>query len=208
MTRQVGDNLILNGEQYKLLGSEDLPENDTRVLKLTDAELELRYKDTNKDWLEIRMKIDLYEKASGESYVMTESENNQYIKHLTHPSMVCSSTACHRGYLSTWEINDGVLYLNGIIGRYELTTDDAIIADWYNDTLKVPTGEMLNHDIVTPLGDIYESEIHLEIEKGRVVNTEIIDRRDEYQSIYGSLNDMTREEAIEKLRRFAEADDE
>ena len=173
MTRQVGDNLILNGEQHKLLGDEALPENDERIIE-----------------------------------VKLEEQDTQVEKEYLSVAQTTNSTACMRGYISTWEVKDEVLYLNSIKGCYKLSGNVPVVADWYTDILKVPTGKKLHHDIITPLADIYESEIHLNIEKGIVISYEVIDRCEEYESIYGSVKNMSREEAIDKLRKFADSDNE
>ena len=196
MTRQVGDNLILNGELHKLLGAEILPENDARVVKLTDEEFkalfddgdELRKQKLEKLKKDIQVKSDSHEKLTGKSYQLTTLEQDK-LKLYTYLSPVhaTSSTACRRGFISTWQIKDDRLYLNDIIGRYKLSTNVPVVADWYTDTLKVPTGKQLTNSFVTPLEDIYEEEIHLKIENGIVISSEIIDRRDEYEEKYGSL---------------------
>ena len=173
MTRQVGDNLILNGEQYELLGSEELPENDERI---------------------VDKKID---------NINTKAKKNN----LSHFD-ITKSTACYRGYIAIWEVKDDVLYLNSVKGCYRLLGDLPIIAEWYTDTLKIPMGNKLHHDIGTPLADIYESEIHLKIENGRVMSSEIIDRREEYDSTYGTVENMSRKEAIRTVRQFLELDDD
>lgn len=140
--------------------------------------------------------------------VKLEDQDTQVEKECLSVAQATNSTACMRGYISTWEVKDDLLYLNSIKGRYKLLGNVPVVAEWFTDTLKVPTGKKLHHDIVTPLADIYESEIHLKIEKGRMVSSEVIDRREEYESIYGSVKNMSRDEAIEKLRKFAEMDGE
>jgi len=142
MDRQVGDNLIYEGNTYQLLGEEVLPENDNRVIELTDEQCK-------------SLEFD-----------------------------VTNTTACMRGYKSSWEIKKDRLYLICIKGRYKLTTADPVLADWYTDVIIIPTGKRLHKDIETQLSDIYEGEIHLHVEKGIVISSETIDRREEYKSFY------------------------
>ena len=119
-----------------------------------------------------------------------------------------SSTACMRRYISTWKIKDNKLYLIAIKGRYKLSTEVPLLADWFTDILKIPAGKILHQDLITPLADIYENEICMSINKGAVISSKIIDRHKEYETIYGSVKNMTREVAIEKLRKFINLDND
>ena len=53
------------------------------------------------------------------------------------------STGCARGYVGTWEIEDGRLYLAGLEGFYRLQQPGRLFAHWYSGTLVVPEGEVL-----------------------------------------------------------------
>lgn len=86
------------------------------------------------------------------------------------------STACWRGYIGTWEIKNGQFYLTGITGRYKMTDKNPILADWFSGVIRVPKGELL-HYVHMGFGSIYEQEIHLKIEKGKVTQSKVIDNR-------------------------------
>ena len=86
------------------------------------------------------------------------------------------STACWRGYVATWEIKDGKFYLVDIMGRYKLVAETPIFADWFSGVLRIPKGEILHH-VHMGFGTVYAQELHVKIEKGVVVATEIVDNR-------------------------------
>lgn len=80
------------------------------------------------------------------------------------------STACWRGYVATWAIEDGKLLLTRIDGRYQVTTELGIVADWY-------TGPLLFQDpALTPGESLRDYEITNEflqqvfVRAGRIEN--------------------------------------
>ena len=87
-----------------------------------------------------------------------------------------SSTACWRGYLGIWEVLEGRLYLNKLIGKYRLESPVPIPADWFSGVLRIPRGEVL-HYVHMGFGTVYEEELHVKIDKGSVVDTRLIDNR-------------------------------
>ncbi len=86
------------------------------------------------------------------------------------------TTACWRGYIGTWEIKDGRFYLVNITGRYKIIGNDPIPADWFTGVIQIPQGEVL-HYVHMGFGSVYEQEIHVKIEKGKVVKSRVIDNR-------------------------------
>ncbi len=68
---------------------------------------------------------------------------------------VLVSTACWRGYQGTWEIVDGLFYLVGLEGRYQLAGDEPLFADWFSGTLRVPSGKQLRY-VHGGFGSVYE----------------------------------------------------
>lgn len=97
------------------------------------------------------------------------------------------STACWRGYIATWKIEDRQLYLvklkdcsppseaqeiplSGVFpGR-----KGPIKADWYSGTLRIPQGKQLLY-VHMGYGSVYEKELFLTIERGKVVREQVID---------------------------------
>lgn len=84
------------------------------------------------------------------------------------------STACWREYIGTWEIKDGQFYLVNLIGRYKIIGDEPIPANWFSGVIRIPQGKLL-HYVHMGFGSVYEREIHVKIENGRVVKSRIID---------------------------------
>lgn len=93
-------------------------------------------------------------------------------------------TACWRGYLASWMVQDGRLFLTGIETENEnLELDKVfpgkrtpIFADWFSGRLRVPKGEMTQY-IHMGYESIYESDLFLIVENGMIVNEELINNR-------------------------------
>ncbi|MCE5193873.1 MAG: hypothetical protein LLF28_00195 [Nitrospiraceae bacterium] len=100
---------------------------------------------------------------------------------------VFSCTACWRGYVATWKIEDGYLYLTKIsegtcgsdskeipISKIFHEQKAPIKAVWFNGTLRIQQGKLLQY-IHMGYGSVYEKELLLTIENGRLIREEIID---------------------------------
>jgi len=98
------------------------------------------------------------------------------------PKFRAPNTATWRGYIATWEIDRGVLYLKTIRawtdrGEVGLETlfpgqKGPVPAIWFTGKLKVPQGKILKPAVPHP---IYGQYLMITVEKGRVVNHEVID---------------------------------
>lgn len=91
-----------------------------------------------------------------------------------HPMIF--STACWRQYVGTWEVKNGQFYLVHLTGKYKILGDDPIPADWFSGVLKIPVGKIL-HYVHMGFGTVYEREIFVTIEKGKVVDVRVKDNR-------------------------------
>ena len=91
-------------------------------------------------------------------------------------SPVVFSTACWRLYIGTWEIKDGRFYLRDIEGQFKLVGDEPLLADWFTGVIRITQGELL-HYVHMGFGTVYEEELHIKIEAGRVTDTRVIDNR-------------------------------
>lgn len=91
-------------------------------------------------------------------------------------SGVIFSTACWRQYIGTWEVKDGHFYLTKIEGRFQLLGNEPLLADWFTGTLRIPRGKVL-HYVHMGFGSVFEEEIHIRIESGRVISERVIDNR-------------------------------
>lgn len=99
------------------------------------------------------------------------------------PGFESNCTALWRGYLGTWEILNGRLYmieLHGILkdgGNADLATlfpdfPYRVFAHWYSGTVRVPQGRLIQY-VHIGYGSIYESDLLIGIQKGIVMSTRI-----------------------------------
>ncbi len=109
------------------------------------------------------------------------------------PAFRSPHTGLWRGYLATWQIEADLLYLvdleawlGDISGEGPLTPagmnilfPDApgpMLADWYSGVLRVQMGELVQY-VHMGYQSVYEQELLLTVENGRVVGKEVIDNR-------------------------------
>jgi len=97
-----------------------------------------------------------------------------------------SCTACWRGYIAFWEIKDKTLYLVKVIEG--TCSNDApeidmskifrkklpVEAVWFSGVLRIPRGKMLSY-VHMGYGSVYEKELYLAFEKGKLIKEEIVD---------------------------------
>lgn len=98
-----------------------------------------------------------------------------------------SCTAVWRGYVATWSIDDGYLYLIKLVegtcgskpneiplSKIFPGKETKIKAEWFTGRLKIPQGKMLSY-VHMGYGSVYEKELILNIEKGKLISEEVID---------------------------------
>ena len=99
------------------------------------------------------------------------------------PNFDYNCTALWRGYVGTWEIVDGRLYLIELHGALEGGEEasvatmfpdypDRVFAHWYSGTIRIPQGKLLNY-VHMGYGSTYERDLFLEIDKGVIKNTRV-----------------------------------
>ena len=98
------------------------------------------------------------------------------------PKFRAPNTATWRGYIATWEIDRGALQLktirawtdHGEVGLAALFPGrkGSVPATWFTGKLKVPQGKILKVSVPYP---IYEKYLMISVEKGRVLNQEVVD---------------------------------
>lgn len=93
------------------------------------------------------------------------------------------SSACWRGYVATWEIDDNRLFLTEIrqchgketapLSKFfpKLYKNGRVPAVWYSGLLKCPRGKLVKY-IHMGYRSEYERELMIEVEKGRVLSTQ------------------------------------
>ncbi len=97
------------------------------------------------------------------------------------------STACWRGYIATWKIEEKQLHLINLkncappseareipLSSVFLGRKGPVRADWYSGTLRIPQGKELLY-VHMGYGSVYEKELILTIERGKVVREEVVD---------------------------------
>ncbi len=98
-----------------------------------------------------------------------------------------SCTANWRGYLGTWKIEDGFLYLTalqeGSCARNPPSIPLSVVfknqqppikATWYTGEIRIPKGELLRY-VHMGFASIYEKETRIHIRQGKVIQEEEID---------------------------------
>ena len=91
------------------------------------------------------------------------------------------TTSLHRGYVGSWEILDGRLYLVKLeatlmsMRQANLETlfpgfADRVFAHWYSGTLRIPRGELLRY-VHGGWGGVYERDEMVQVERGVVRRT-------------------------------------
>ncbi|HLD46956.1 MAG TPA: hypothetical protein VJA64_03970 [Desulfobaccales bacterium] len=105
------------------------------------------------------------------------------------PKFRAPNTATWRGYIATWEIDRGVLYLKSIqawteqgkVGLEALfpAQKGPVPATWFTGKLTVPQGKILKPAVPHP---IYGKYLLITVKKGRVVNQEVMDNPGETRS--------------------------
>jgi hypothetical protein len=105
------------------------------------------------------------------------------------PKFRAPNTATWRGYIATWEIDRGVLYLKAIrawtdqgqVGLPALFPGrkGPVPATWFTGRLKIPQGPVVKPAVPHP---IYGKYRLITVEQGRVVHQEVIDQSWEARS--------------------------
>lgn len=83
---------------------------------------------------------------------------------------ILRSSACWRGYVALWKIEDDKLYFVDIQGKHKLKDKTSIFADWFTGTLKIWKGKMVYY-FHGGFDSIYEYDLYIEVENG-VVKTQ------------------------------------
>ena len=87
--------------------------------------------------------------------------------YMTEKSESVISSACWRHYIGTWEIKDDRFYLKKLSGMYKINGREALFADWFSGTLRVPQGDILEY-VHMGYGSVFEQETHIKIKDGLV----------------------------------------
>lgn len=123
-----------------------------------------------------------------------------------------SCTANWRGYLATWQIKDGFLYLLKLaegscdekaaeipLAKLFPKQKAPIKASWFSGVLIIPQGEQLEY-VHMGYGSVYEKELHLRIKNGKLVDKITIDNS---KKAIPSVEQRTDDE-LQKLKAWEE----
>ena len=117
-------------------------------------------------------------------YQGKNKEMPKFSQSSTSPGGVADiSTACHRGYVAIWEIEDKQLFLKGIRGfivdekvdmRKMFSKDiqkNRVPAFWYSGRIRLPIGRVVQHHFMERY-QVHEKWLLLDIKEGKVMEKE------------------------------------
>lgn len=84
---------------------------------------------------------------------------------------ITRTTACHRGYIATWEVIEGEFYLTALQGKRQLP-EGPVLADWVSGQLLAPTKPLGRHVNIRFSPENIEY-LRLGVEAGKVVSQEV-----------------------------------
>lgn len=97
------------------------------------------------------------------------------------------STACGRGFMGDWAVKGDKLYLINLKANLNFETkvgvdylfpgQKEIFAEWFTGEIRIPTGKMLRYAYMG-YASVYEKDIFLKFEKGKLVDERIVDNRE------------------------------
>lgn len=87
-----------------------------------------------------------------------------------------NTTACWRGYIARWRLEDGKLYFEGSQGKFVFEGPTPILADWVTEEIRIPQGDMIAY-LHMGFGSIHEEDLILQIRMGREVSRHVVDNR-------------------------------
>lgn len=133
-----------------------------------------------------------------QEYRMEEYPLHYYLSKIKTDIMFDDTfSACWRGYAGRWEIIRNKLYLTGLSNMtgsgYEFSMktlfpgQEKVFAEWYSGELRIPRGEMIDHDHRRHI-EIYEEDLFLEIENGILINRRVIKNTEKTDRTEGHFN--------------------
>ncbi len=108
-------------------------------------------------------------------------EHNLELWEVAPPKQFMISTGCWRGYIGTWQIKEGFLWLVSVehldgtavpLGKMFTNQVAPIKATWYSGTLHLTQGKMLRY-VHAEFDSKFERDIYIEIENGKVKSEKV-----------------------------------
>jgi hypothetical protein len=131
----------------------------------------------------------VYEQTEG--FLFTEPLESYFTRDNPRPEFTAPHTACWRGYIGSWEIREDTLYLTDLkawmrdkegkaapVGFEEVFPGKIkpLKAEWFTGTLRIPQGKPI-HYVHMGYQTIYEYDVFLRIQAGKVVDRQMVDNR-------------------------------
>jgi hypothetical protein len=88
----------------------------------------------------------------------------EIVRRRPHDSLL-GSTANPRGYVASWSLSDGRLFLDSVKGRLGLVGSEPLFADWVTDVIAANDGDVIPNRGMG-IANVHERSIHLRIEGG------------------------------------------
>ena len=126
-----------------------------------------------------------------EGFLFTNPLETYFTRDNARPEFAAPHTACWRGYIGSWEIRENTLYLTDLKawmrdkeGKAAPVEFEQIFpgktkpmkADWFTGTLRIPRGKPIQY-VHMGYQTIYEYDVFLRVEAGKVVERHTIDNR-------------------------------
>jgi len=132
-----------------------------------------------------------------EGFLFTNPLETYFTRDNPRPEFAAPHTACWRGYIGSWEIREGTLYLTDLKawmrdkeGKAAPVEFERIFpgkakpmkADWFTGTLRIPRGEPIRY-VHMGYQTVYEIDVFLRIEAGKVIDRQIVDNRNKVPAV-------------------------
>lgn len=159
----------------------------------------------------------IYYNGSVSSMYAEPLENYLKTHGMDRSTFTVTSSACWRGYRGAWKLKDDMLFLVNFKGNIGYNDQDEMLhvgldylfphqtevfADWFSGTVRIPQGELLEY-IHLPYASVYETEILLTFENGRLITETIKNNAKKYNRTHSLFHRVIRW-AVQPLHRYLE----
>ncbi|MBR8719585.1 hypothetical protein IX330_000712 [Bacteroides pyogenes] len=130
---------------------------------------------------------------------------HSYLKNKDDIKFVVSSSACWRGYIGEWAIDDEKLYLvnlNAYVEGYKkigldylFPNEERVFAKWFSGEIRIPHGEMLEY-VHQGYASLFENELFLIFENGVLIGEKHKNNRDLYNNMDEKAKDKWKTKAV------------
>ena len=119
-----------------------------------------------------------------QDFMMCTEPLKRYLETSKFPHrFLANCTALWRGYVGSWKIREGKLYLVELDGMLDNRmkasvamffpdNDESVFASWFSGTLRIPQGRQLQY-VHAGYGSVYESDIFINVVDGEITGTSV-----------------------------------